>query len=513
MAVETPTKPYALPSLPTIDTTPSNDITQCDALVVSVGSPADGEKSPSLRPGTAKSLAQFGVDLDAWLASEPSFTGKVGATLSLALSAFDSESAADRPDQIVLVGVGDGTAFSHRRAGAAVARATRGRATVVATVVRGAAAPVVEAFAEGLILGGYSVAKRTSSSVESQKPSQFTLVGCKAENGVERAVIRAEGTALARYWANVPSDLKTPQWMADQARAISRQHRTTRITVISAGSLARQGFGGITAVGRGSMNEPCLVQLSYQPTDVARHAKHVVIVGKGITFDTGGISLKPRESMMTMKTDMTGSAVALATLHVAARLGVSHPVTILMPLAENMIGENSYRPGDVVTCYGGTTVEIVNTDAEGRMVLADALAYADETLDPDILIDVATLTGAATLSLGRSHAAMFTDDDALVRGLSSAGERAGENVWHMPLVADYRDTIDSTVADLCHISPGRSAGAITAALFLQHFSGNRRWAHLDIAGPGRATAQSHELVKGGTGFGVRLLAQWLHSLR
>jgi leucyl aminopeptidase len=219
--------------------------------------------------------------------------------------------------------------------------------------------------------------------------------------------------------------------------------------------------------------------------------------------------------MVPMKTDMTGAAVVLAVLRACAQLGTSVRVTGLMPLAENAIGAASYRPSDVITQYGGRTVEVRNTDAEGRLVLADALTYADTNLDPDVVVDVATLTGAATRGLGRGHAALFTTDDRLAQALTRAGDSSGERVWRMPLVEDYRPLIDSDVADLCHVSTTTKAGAgaVVAALFLREFTGGRTWAHLDIAGPGRSERDHGLLNRGGTGFGARLLLSWLHTLR
>ncbi|HWJ84225.1 MAG TPA: M17 family metallopeptidase, partial [Cellulomonas sp.] len=247
----------------------------------------------------------------------------------------------------------------------------------------------------------------------------------------------------------------------------------------------------------------------------ASPGKHVVIVGKGITFDTGGLSIKPREAMVPMKTDMTGAAVALAAVLGAAQAGVLHTVTAVMPLAENHVGAASYRPGDVLRLFGGTTVEIANTDAEGRIVLADALAWADQELDPDVLIDVATLTGAASVGLGKQHAALYGTDERLVAALSAAGDVSGELAWRMPLVDDYEEAVRSDVADLRHVPSDRhiGGGSITAALFLRHFVGRRAWAHLDIAGPARSTSDKHEVTEGATGFGARLLLRYLADLR
>jgi leucyl aminopeptidase len=278
--------------------------------------------------------------------------------------------------------------------------------------------------------------------------------------------------------------------------------------VRTAGELAAAGFGGITAVGAGSAAPPCLIELSYAPPG---WRTHVVLVGKGITFDSGGLSLKPLDNMKLMKTDMAGGAVVMATLSVAAALGIRCKITGLVPAAENMPSGSAMRPGDVITQYGGRTVEIINTDAEGRLVIADALAYADLTMDPDVLVDVATLTGAARMALGTTIGALFTDHDDLAAALVTAGEAGGERLWRLPLATDYGDALESTVADLAHISarPQGRPTAIEAALFLREFSGGRPWAHLDIAGTARAAADDGEISKGATGFGTRLLLRWL----
>ena len=278
-------------------------------------------------------------------------------------------------------------------------------------------------------------------------------------------------------------------------------------------------FGGLRAVGNSSPKPgPRFVQISYHPKGKKKSAgilPHVVIVGKGITFDTGGVSLKrPYEFMTAMKSDMAGSAAALGAISALPYFQPQVQVTVLMMLAENALSGTSQRPSDVITHYGGKTVEVLDTDAEGRLVLADGLAYADINLNPDYLIDIATLTGAATLGLGRQHAAMYTRDEKVAKSFSEAGERSGDRVWHMPLVDDYKEALESPIADLSHITSKKhfSAGSVTAALFLEHFAGDRTWVHFDIAGVARSESDSGENPKGGTGFGVRLLIEWLTSL-
>ena len=233
----------------------------------------------------------------------------------------------------------------------------------------------------------------------------------------------------------------------------------------------------------------------------------MVLVGKGITFDTGGLSIKPRDAMMTMKRDMTGAGVVLSVLGALADLDCPVKVTGLMACAENAVGANAIRPGDVLRHYGGRTSEVGNTDAEGRLVLGDALAYAVAEIRPDALVDVATLTGAVKTTLGLRTGGLFANDDALAALLRDAGEAAGEPLWRLPLVEDYEEKLASPVADATN-APG-SPGAVTAALFLQHFTGGLPWAHLDIASVGDSPTDEFEYTKGATGFGARALLHWL----
>jgi leucyl aminopeptidase len=304
--------------------------------------------------------------------------------------------------------------------------------------------------------------------------------------------------------------------MAQEAKKIAEE-KGLSISVLAGKELAQ--FGGLRAVGNSSPKPgPRFIEITYIPKGKARSAAalpHVVIVGKGITFDTGGISLKrPYEFMTAMKSDMAGAAAALATISALPDLQPQVKVTVLMMCAENSLSGTSQRPSDVITQYGGTTVEIINTDAEGRLVLADGLAYAVENLDPDYLFDIATLTGSATLGLGRQYAALYTRDEKLAKELVSVGESSGERVWHMPLIDDYQDSLESDVADLNHAADkgDYSAGSVTAALYLEHFVGDSRWVHLDIAGTGRSETDSGENAKGGTGFGVRFFIDWILSL-
>ena len=289
----------------------------------------------------------------------------------------------------------------------------------------------------------------------------------------------------------------------------------SRVTVtVHQGAKALSKFGGLTAVGNSSPKRPpAMIEIEYKPK--RKQAPHVVFVGKGIMFDTGGVSLKrPYENMVAMKSDMAGAAAIVGAIRAAVELDVECRITGLLMCAENLLSATSQRPSDVITHYDGQTVEVIDTDAEGRLVLADGLGYAVEKLNPDYLIDLATLTGAATLGLSRHYAAMYTRDENLAKKFSRAGEESGDRVWHMPLVDDYGESLRSNIADFKNIAekPNVGGGSITAALFLERFVADYRWVHFDIAGVGRSDADSGENPKGGTGFGVRLLTEWLQTL-
>jgi leucyl aminopeptidase len=259
------------------------------------------------------------------------------------------------------------------------------------------------------------------------------------------------------------------------------------------------------------VNPPRFVRLDYRPRARrgARKAPHVVLVGKGITFDTGGLNIKPGESMINMKRDMTGAAVVLAVMAALADVGCAIRVTGLLCIAENSIGGAAMRPGDVLRHYGGRTTEVVNTDAEGRLVLADGLAWATDKLDPDVLVDVATLTGGIKVALGLETGGLFASDDGLAAALVRAGRDAGEPLWRMPLADEYAEKLSSKVADA--INAPLMAQAITAALFLRPFTAGLPWAHLDLASVGDALEERFEWTTGPTGFGARLLLRWLGS--
>jgi leucyl aminopeptidase len=431
-------------------------------------------------------------------------TAKAGEIFEIPVSATDSPT-----DRIFLVGIGDQSGSALRAAGASVGRKVRGKNL---TVYSACAVKEVKAHAISMSLGAWVWNLKT----DKKKEVPQLLIGSKDKKEIEDAAAIAQAMCRARDLVHTPANIKTPAWMGKQAESFAKG--TSLKVKVYAGAELKE-FGGLKAVGGSSPKPgPRMIEVSYQPKSSKKSINalpHIVLVGKGITFDTGGISLKrPYDTMMAMKSDMAGSAAILATLTALEQLQPNVRVTALMMMAENAISGTAQRPSDVIKHYGGTTVEVINTDAEGRLVLADGLAFADLNLDPDYLVDIATLTGAATLGLGRQYAAMYTRDNVLAAQLSKAGEASGDRVWHMPLVDDYKDSLGSDIADFNHnASKGKySAGSVTAALFLENFVGTRRWVHLDIAGTARSEVDAGENSKGGTGFGVRLLTEWITSL-
>jgi len=368
----------------------------------------------------------------------------------------------------------------------------------------------------GALLASYRYRLGADPPDKAPKLRTVTLVVEEPEAltpGIDAARAVAEATYLARDLTNTPSDRKSPAWFARQIERAAAGHAGLTVRVRDPRALAAEGFGGILAVGRGSERPPRLVELSWRPRPADAGRRHVVLVGKGITFDTGGICIKTREGMKLMRKDMAGAAAVTAAAIGAAVLRLPVRVTALAPLAENMPGADAYRPGDVVRHYGGMTSEIINTDAEGRVVLADALSYAVRRLHPDLLVDLATLTGACTVALGKRTAALFSDSDTLAETLGEAADAAGERVWRMPLPDDYAEAVLGELTDVVNFTD-IGAGALTAALYLREFVGpaSDRWAHLDMSAPAWSESADGELAKGATGWGVRTLLRWLASL-
>jgi leucyl aminopeptidase len=313
----------------------------------------------------------------------------------------------------------------------------------------------------------------------------------------------------ARYWADLPPCTLTPRYMAHEAERIAAEH-DLRCTIFDEEQIKEMGLGGIHAVARGSQ-EPCRFIILEYHTNIP-DAPTIALVGKGITFDSGGISIKPSANMEEMKFDMAGAAAVVATMQLVAYLKPTCNVIGLTPFTENMPSGSAVKPSDIVTFYNGVTAEIKNTDAEGRLILADALAYAVKHYQPSLMIDIATLTGACLYALGKPFAGLLSTDDILVSQLLEAAQNSGDYLWRLPLTEDYMGAVRSNVADIANLGSPSYAGATTAACFLKHFVGEVPWAHLDIAGPAWDVPLSY-YKPGGTGFGVRLFAEFLVSYK
>jgi leucyl aminopeptidase len=420
--------------------------------------------------------------------------GKDRAVLSVrAAAASESADSLDVPDEPAAA----------RRFGGELGRELEpGTSALDARGLRG---DRLAAFVEGLALGGYRFSR---ASTPEPVPELVELSGAADEDAIVRGLRSAAGAIWARDLANARSNQKTPAWLAAQA-ARTLDPLGVSVTVRDEDWLRETGFGGVLAVGSGSAAGPRLIEAAWQPPR-PRPGVHLVLVGKGITFDTGGLNRKTGSSMNTMFTDMSGGAAVLGALHIIAAARLPIRVTGLVPTAENMLSGSAYRPSDVVRHFGGRTSEIGNTDAEGRLVLADAIAYAAIRLRPTAIVDIATLTGAMKVALGLRVGGLFATSDELAAGLTAAGETAGEPLWRLPMPVEYESLLDSPVADATN-SPG-NPGGITAALFLRPFAGALPWAHLDVAGPARAAEDDGLLCRGATGFGARLLAAYVESL-
>ena len=330
--------------------------------------------------------------------------------------------------------------------------------------------------------------------------------------GVAEAEAFAAGCLFARHLVNLPPNILTPKDLAARARRMARTEGLT-CRILNVPQMKKLNMGGILGVGQGSRQEPRLIDLQYKaPGAAGKKAPTVALVGKGVTFDSGGISLKPGAGMDLMKSDMGGAAAVLGAGLIAARLKLPVNVRVIVPTAENMPDGLAVKPADVITMASGKTVEILNTDAEGRLILADALWYADRD-KPDYIIDAATLTGACVVALGSHFAGLMSNSGPLIDALKQAGGETFERVWHLPLVDEHKKEVEGTWSDLQNLGQGREGGALTAAAFLSYFVGDETpWAHIDIAGPAWSNVTRATGPKGGTGFGARLMARALQIL-
>ncbi|RMH44019.1 MAG: leucyl aminopeptidase [Deltaproteobacteria bacterium] len=419
---------------------------------------------------------------------------------------------------VVVVGGGDravrSPAGARDAAAAAVRRATALRARSLAFVLPAVGrdpAPVVQFAVEGARLGAYRFDKYRSEDANTPAPIEaVTLVG-KAPNRapIGRAIARGEAVAdavcLARDLINEPAATMTPAQLAAEARAIAKRHSSLTAKILGPAECKKLGMGMLLAVGQGSDQEVRVVHLTYKPKRKAK--KRIALVGKGITFDSGGYSLKPTSSMLDMKIDMSGAAAVIAAMDAIARIGSPYEVHAVAACAENLVSGKAYKLGDVLRSMSGKTVEINNTDAEGRLALGDALYYVRDAAEPDEIFDFATLTGACLVALGPYTAGVMSNRDALAKAWLSTAARVGEDMWHLPLNERLMEQLKSPIADLRNTG-GRAGGALTAGLFLKQFVGDVPWVHVDIAGPASASKTDGAISEGGTGFGVATIVAY-----
>ena len=460
--------------------------------------------------------------------AEPVFADRLGKVDGVRRVVLDRAGFRGRPGDVlelndgsaarVLVGVGSSGSVDPdglRRAAAVFARHARRHRRTAFEYPEGIdldPAVGVRAVTEGLLLGVYDYRGEKRPDDRASTTAATVVVGPAARSlqpAAQRGRVTAEAVNFARDLVNEPGGSLTPRVFAERVADRAEAAGLTA-EVLDESAIAEAGLGGLLAVNQGSEEPPRLLRLTYEPV-VAASADTVALVGKGITFDSGGLSIKPAESMMTMKCDMGGAAAVVAAACALAELEVPVRVVALTPLTDNMTGGAAQRPGDVYRAYDGTTVEVLNTDAEGRLVLADALALAAEE-EPAAIIDLATLTGACVVALGDRIAGLMGNDETFTTVVGAAAKDAGERVWPLPLPADYRRHLDSPVADLKNIGGGRYGGALTAGLFLKEFvPEGTPWVHLDIAGPAYLSDVDGEHPKGGTGFGVRTLLRLLED--
>jgi leucyl aminopeptidase len=437
----------------------------------------------------------------------PGFTGKRGEL------AFGDESA-------VLIGLGDVntmTTDALRDIGGSLVKALHHADTAAVQIEIARAIPtkvldadsVAQAIAEGMVLGNWNMETYRGTAAKGEAASGTLTLGSSdaaTRGGLRRGVLLGEAANAARRIGATPPNVANPAWIAKQARALARNSKLT-CRVLSAADMKRQGMGGMTAVGQGSDSPPCMVVVEHKPAR-AKAGIHLVLVGKTVTYDTGGYSLKISNSMKGMKYDLCGGAAVLGAMQALDALNVPVHVTGVLACAENMVSGNAYRPDDIITMYNGVTVEVTNTDAEGRLVLADALAYSCKKLKPTHIVDAATLTGGVVVALGEWCAGLWCNDDGFRDVMEDAGESTGERLWRLPLWSEHRDFMRSRHADLWNSAPRRSAHPIQGAAFLSFFVDESvPWAHVDIAGPATTDSATKTCAIGPTGFGTRLLTE------
>lgn len=426
----------------------------------------------------------------------------------------------DQNERVILVGLGDVKTLSVEKLRQAFSRVTKAALqnkvkslSVVIPEIDGLSdQDIVRGAIEGLLLSNYTFDQLKTKKEDNYKGLESIQLITSEKHALdiaEKALTICEGVYLARDLVNGNADDVTPQYLALLAKSYEKKHSKIKTTILDRKKLEKEKMGLLLAVNRGSARDPVLIVTEYKGNPSSK--ERTVIVGKGITYDTGGLNIKQTGGMETMKCDMGGAAAALVALLVAANLGLKQNIAVVIPSTENMVDSKSYKPGDVYKSYAGKTVEITNTDAEGRLVLADALAYAVKHLKPTRIIDLATLTGAIEIALGPDMSGLFSNDEKLAEALQKASSTTYERLWRMPLTEEYKELLKTDIADLRN-QAGRAGSSIIGALFLQEFVNNTPWAHLDIAATAYLSEPKRYNPKFATGFGVRLLVDFLENL-
>jgi leucyl aminopeptidase len=419
------------------------------------------------------------------------------------------------PERVLVVGLGSRGDFDPERARVAAAIASRQAASLEARTLawavpdEGDSAAVAAALVEGTELASYRFDRYKAQKPEDEPRPEIETLLLTGADGVEDAardaLVAAAAANRARELQNLPSNVLTPTHLAERAREIAAAHDRVSVEVMGRGEVEELGMGGIVAVSRGSDEEPQLIVLRHEA-----EGDTLGIVGKAVTFDSGGISIKPAARMQEMKMDMSGGAAVVEAVDAIAELGIDVDVLAVVPSVENMPSGHAVKPGDIITQHNGKTVEVINTDAEGRLILADALSWCAEQ-GADRIVDLATLTGAVLTALGSTYAGLVSNDDELAALVAEAGERTGELAWRLPLHEEYKDLTRGSITDLINASEKRKASTIYAASFLEEFVDGKPWAHLDIAGTAWDVGREY-VGKGATGYGVRLLVALAREL-
>jgi len=463
------------------------------------------------RSGAGKSKSRNG---NGGLPDAPGFKGELGETF--VLSSGDVLLGLGKRDELKL----DGLRIAGARLMKRLDRLAAKNANLAISISQGQSAIdsslAGRALAEGMGLANWRVDFFAGSATNNKAINPPMTIGSADGDfraGMQRGLALAESTNYARQIAATPPNICNPTWMAAEARRLARSVGL-RCKVIDYTQAQSMGMGGITSVGQGSASKPCLIILEHRPPRIAPKAKDVKLglVGKTITYDTGGYSLKINNTMKGMKYDKSGGMAVLGAMHAAATLKLPVHVVGLLTCAENMVSNNSYRPDDIITMYNGVSVEVTNTDAEGRLVLGDALSYACKDIKPSAIVDLATLTGGIVTALGHFCAGIFCNDDPLLRRLNAAAESSGEKIWRLPLWKDHKEFMRSQHADILNSNASRNAHPIQGAAFLAYFVDDKiPWAHLDIAGVANVDSDKDLFVQGPTGFGVRLLVDLMEG--